>query len=948
MGPELERCMNLCFLFLLWGCPKKVENSVEQNILSVEKKTIVHKSSIDRRLYRFQTLENGMKMLLISDHLADMSAAALSVRVGQFHDPVEREGLAHFLEHMLFLGTEKYPEEGAYRKFITENGGRSNAGTGQERTSYFFSVQKEAFQEALDRFGYFFISPTLDADFVQRERNAVNSEYQLKRKEDARRYREVRRKTSNPAHPFSKFSVGNLDTLSDEHGLVWEDLRKFYDAQYSADRMNVVLISAHSLDEMEGWATDLFTQVPKREKINQEIVPVLLPTQLQKIVSLKSLKNKRKIVLQFPAPSLEEHFDQQIDSLLFRLLGHEGEGSLAAVLKEQGWLENLNAGNSGSDDHVLYDISMELTSEGYANWEEVVGMVMAYVRLIQNTDLQRYYQENRRLEDLRFSFAESQDPAGSAYSAASALHYVPAEHVLDYKRVFAPLKKELLSEHLNALSLTNMRIMKMAPDIEGDQVEPLYDTSYRVDSFLPEQQQKWGEAVDERLSLPKMNPYLPTDVSLKDIPEENIPSLIWEDEGVVLWHHSDMEFSIPKVQSHVDLLFSETPKQRLIRELWVSLIQKSIEKNAYPQSLAGSSMSVRNLNAGIRLRVEAYHERHRAMNKELMTAVFEGIRSEELFIRIKNEKMEDIQNRSKERPYNQALRALRKALVVHSSTAVESLEIYDTLRYEEFLIAIGEMKSQGFVRILTYGNLTPEDAKSFGMEVLVDMDLKAHTDRPEPHLFVPEKDISWNLTVDHHDSVFVRHLQGTNPSMREQARYLFFAHLIRAPFFTELRTKQQLGYIVSAAYSRRHGLPAVRFGIQSSNTHPDELEKRVEAFLSDKQEWVKNMSDSEFEESRQGLIAKLTAKDGSFSERAQRWAENLDVGMMKFDRKAKLVAQLKGLNQREMEIFVRQSMYDAPAMILKSVGQAHSERPLKQNCIDLECVRSDMRIQKAQ
>ena len=70
----------------------------------------VIKSPNDPRDYHFETLPNGLKLLVISDAAADKSAAALTVFRGSFHDPKERPGLAHFLEHMLFIGTEKYPE----------------------------------------------------------------------------------------------------------------------------------------------------------------------------------------------------------------------------------------------------------------------------------------------------------------------------------------------------------------------------------------------------------------------------------------------------------------------------------------------------------------------------------------------------------------------------------------------------------------------------------------------------------------------------------------------------------------------------------------------------------------------------------------------------------------------------------------------------------------------
>jgi len=68
------------------------------------------------------------------------------------HDPREIPGLAHFLEHMLFLGTEKYPEENEYHKFLAENGGSSNAYTGRDHTCYYFESAPKALEPALDRY----------------------------------------------------------------------------------------------------------------------------------------------------------------------------------------------------------------------------------------------------------------------------------------------------------------------------------------------------------------------------------------------------------------------------------------------------------------------------------------------------------------------------------------------------------------------------------------------------------------------------------------------------------------------------------------------------------------------------------------------------------------------------------------------------------------------------
>ena len=73
------------------------------------------KSKSDKQLYKAFQLNNKLTCLAISDEEAEKSAAALSVSVGSLLDPQETQGLAHYLEHMLFLGTEKYPKESAYQ-----------------------------------------------------------------------------------------------------------------------------------------------------------------------------------------------------------------------------------------------------------------------------------------------------------------------------------------------------------------------------------------------------------------------------------------------------------------------------------------------------------------------------------------------------------------------------------------------------------------------------------------------------------------------------------------------------------------------------------------------------------------------------------------------------------------------------------------------------------------
>ncbi|RTZ72242.1 MAG: peptidase M16, partial [Gammaproteobacteria bacterium] len=158
----------------------------------------VTKSPNDDRQYEYLELPNRMRVLLVSDPEADKAAAALTVGVGSTSDPPGRDGLAHFLEHMLFMGTEQYPDVDDYSDFIKKNGGMDNAFTAGGQTTYYFDIKPEALEPALDRFAQFFIAPLMDARYVEREKHAVESEYQLKLKDDTRRIGAAQKQSYNP------------------------------------------------------------------------------------------------------------------------------------------------------------------------------------------------------------------------------------------------------------------------------------------------------------------------------------------------------------------------------------------------------------------------------------------------------------------------------------------------------------------------------------------------------------------------------------------------------------------------------------------------------------------------------------------------------------------------------------------------------------------------------
>jgi hypothetical protein len=193
-------------------------------------------SKLDDRKYRVMTLNNSLRVLLISDPNSNISAAAMDIPAGSFNDPPDYEGLAHFCEHMLFIGTKKYPETNQYSHFLQTHGGRDNAFTSTQNTNYFFNVEADYFSTALDMFAHFFIDPLFSVESVMDEMNAVNAEHQKNLHTDGWKMWQLLKNVSNPLHPFSQFSTGSLETLNKSD--VRDRLLHYFNSSYSANTVS--------------------------------------------------------------------------------------------------------------------------------------------------------------------------------------------------------------------------------------------------------------------------------------------------------------------------------------------------------------------------------------------------------------------------------------------------------------------------------------------------------------------------------------------------------------------------------------------------------------------------------------------------------------------------------------------------------------------------------------
>merc|ERR1719379_513944 len=128
----------------------------------VEQSKITNKPPLDKRNYEYAKFTNGLEVVAVQDADTVSSGFSVAVEAGSYMDPKELQGLAHFCEHMLFLGTAKYPEATGFDNYLQMHGGMNNAYTSTEATVYYAQLDKAGFEGGLDRFADFFRAPLFD------------------------------------------------------------------------------------------------------------------------------------------------------------------------------------------------------------------------------------------------------------------------------------------------------------------------------------------------------------------------------------------------------------------------------------------------------------------------------------------------------------------------------------------------------------------------------------------------------------------------------------------------------------------------------------------------------------------------------------------------------------------------------------------------------------------
>ena len=872
----------------------------------------IERSPADTRDYRALMLDNGLEALLVSDPGADRAAAALDVNVGSADDPDARPGLAHFLEHMLFLGTGKYPDPGEYGRFLAEHGGSGNATTSFAHTSYFFDIDAAHLEGALDRFAQFFVSPRFDRESIERERQVVHSEYVSRRRSDRLRSFAAWKQALDPRHPLSRFLVGNATTLADRPSAdVRDELIDFYESHYSAHLMKLAVVGRESLDVLADWVRARFSAVPRREIEPQRItLPLYREGLLPARLDVEPIRELRTISLSFSIPPLRPHYRAHPLALVSHLLGHEGRGSLLSALKGRGWAEGLSAGpGMGHPDFATFGITIRATEVGVAQATEVVGSVFAYLDLIRREGIEpRYHEEIARMARIGFRFLEKAGARSHARSLASALHVYPVHEILTAPYRFDDFDPVLERRFLSELTPDRVLVTVVAKGVPTDAATPFHETAYRLRPIPPETVARWRDPVpDDALALPEPNPFVPGDLALIDArgagPQ---PTRLASRPGFDLWHRADLDFGQPRTNFYFAVrspIANDSPEHAVLSTLLARMANDALDEFAYPAALAGQSYSLYRHRRGITARLSGWSDKQDLLLARIVSTLRALPLPPRRFEAEKTEYAHQLGNADERRPFRRAIGNVRELLLDPDWSNDALLEALETVEVEDLREYAARFFERGEIVALAHGNVTAEAAKVLGgvleRELFGSMRPERVTHGRVVRLEPGVRHTRW-LASDHEDHALAVYRQGRDRGLPERATMALLAQATGNRFFHELRTEREIGYIVFATSLQMLDVPGLALVIQSPSAPPEALHRHVDSFLDRSDAALRDMPPAVFERHRAAVERSLLEAETRLDQRTERYWGEIDRDHYAFDLRERLLDAVRAVTRDDL------------------------------------------------
>lgn len=208
------------------------------------------------------TLDNGMQVVVIENHRAPVVSHWVWYKVGTADSPIGKSGLPHFVEHLMFKGTEEIPP-GEFSRIVARHGGNDNAMTSSDFTGYFQNIARDRLEMVMEMEADRMANLRLAESDVLAERDVVLEERRSRvDNQPSALWAEQLSAAQYLNHPYRLPIIGWYHEIE---SYTKEDALAFYDTWYAPNNAILVVAGAVTAEELKPIAERTYGQVPPRE-----------------------------------------------------------------------------------------------------------------------------------------------------------------------------------------------------------------------------------------------------------------------------------------------------------------------------------------------------------------------------------------------------------------------------------------------------------------------------------------------------------------------------------------------------------------------------------------------------------------------------------------------------------------------------------------------------------
>ena len=808
----------------------------------------INKPINDKTEYHHIKLDNGLNVMICSNPKINVSSASLSVNVGSLNDDEEYLGMAHFLEHMLFMGSHTYPDENHFMTYIHGNGGSTNAYTDLCYTNYYFEIQNELFLEGLNIFGHFFIDPLLLEENMLREMNAVDSEHGKNRLNDEWRTMRMLELCVDDSTPRSKFHTGSLETLK-KPGL-YQNTINFYNTRYSANVMNLAIFTHLPYNEIINKVRDLFMQVPNSNYVSDLVVLDIKVQESKKhwneynrCFVFKGIEEEHILSMVWTLPGIDSNYEYNMYSIIYEVLSTERTGGFYDFCRQNDFIHDFDV---GFIENSRYQTSMmarfKLTDKGYKYINVVINKFYEYINYLKQIGLsEETYNTIKMIEKINFEYSEDNEGTDRVSDLTISMFEFPLKDIISecsIMRDYDVKVQELYVEYLSLLIPDRVDIIIKTLNVKNPEIEHFYGIEY-----------KEVRKPFTTITLPPTNFRLKLkNRFIKEQPRDNKiiesdPLNIYNKDGLKVFYCKTQKYGIPRgyISLYIRSNMFENKKNYILVQLYITTFFNQNANMIEEIQTSGNIMDIEYLfyDDMIMINIIGFNNTLYDIFKCVVYSFMSHRPTDIEFNKAKEELLLEYKNYKFKMPYNIIFDKLNESLMN---------KFWDHESYMKLLPEIN------FTDIINFKiNCVSIDAIIYGLINIIDIKkiisyLKTYKscgyNKNTEQLYKKRIKKINNFNLDNLDNqnktalIFINYgYYNSKNDINITIFFNLFNMYIGNTFFNELRTKQQLGYIAKHDSIRlgttTNRLEGYYFLVQSKNTELREIYERIKKFIND-------------------------------------------------------------------------------------------------------------------